>query len=130
MPKVNSCSTRICLKSLLFTMVMSLTFSPAHGGVIGTQQALQVQQGMAAKEQIQTFLARQDAQAALIRMGVDPEQAMARVTTLTPEEAEQLAQKIGDLPAGSIGLIEVIGITAVVLLILELLGVTNIFTNF
>jgi hypothetical protein len=39
-----------------------------------------------------------------------------------------LQGRIADLPAGA-GVIEVIGIVFVILLILELIGVTNIFTR-
>ena len=45
---------------------------------------------------------------------------------LTPMEQQLLQQKIADLPAGA-GVVEVIGIVFIVLLILELLGVTDIF---
>ena len=59
-------------------------------------------------------------------MGVSPELAKARVAALTPMEQQLLQQKITDLPAGA-GVVEVIGIVFIVLLILELLGVTDIF---
>ena len=41
----------------------------------------------------------------------------------------QLAQQIEELPAGA-GLIEVVGIVFVVLIVLELVGVTDVFKAF
>ena len=52
----------------------------------------------------------------------------ARVAALSTEELRQLKLQIDELPAG--GLLAVIGVVFVVLLILELVGVTNIFNNF
>ena len=47
-------------------------------------------------------------------------------------DAELLALdgRLSELPAGSDSVVTVIGIVAIVLIILELVGVTNIFTNF
>lgn len=118
------------LKSLIASLLLSLTFSTAQGAVIGTQQALQIERGAAAVERVQAILTREDAQAALERFGVDPALALARVEMLTPAEAQQLADGLDALPAGSIGAIEVLGITALVLLVLELVGVTDIFKSF
>ena len=52
-----------------------------------------------------------------------------RLQGLTDEEARQLAQQIEELPAGA-GLIEVVGIVFVVLIVLELVGVTDVFKAF
>ena len=48
---------------------------------------------------------------------------------MTDSELQRLAGRIDQLPAGGTGVIEVVGIVAVVLLILELLGVTDVFTR-
>ena len=64
--------------------------------------------------------------ARLVSLGVDPDQARARVAALTPAEALQLQNRIDALPAGA-GALEVIGIVFLILLILELTGITNIF---
>lgn len=121
---------RLVPKSLILALVLTTGFAPAHGAVIGTRQALNAQQDAATVARVQAFFARDDARAALIRMGVDPEQAMIRVATLTPAEAERLARRIEHLPAGEVGIVETVGLVALVLLVLELMGVTNAFTNF
>lgn len=78
---------------------------------------------------IQAFLLEEAVQQQLVQLGVKPEHALARVAALTPAEQQLLEQKIADLPAGA-GAVEVIGIVFIVLLILELLGVTDIFKKF
>jgi hypothetical protein len=52
---------------------------------------------------------------------------MERVARLTDEELALLAGQFDELPAGGIGIFEVLGITFLVLLVLELTGVINIF---
>ena len=45
------------------------------------------------------------------------------------QELQQLADRLQDLPAGGDSALAVIGVVFLVLLILELVGVTNIFTG-
>jgi hypothetical protein len=75
---------------------------------------------------IQDFLSRDTVQDQLVALGISPEAAKARVATLTAAERQLLGQQINELPAGA-GVVEVIGIVFIVLLILELLGVTDVF---
>ena len=76
---------------------------------------------------IQTELARDEVRAQFLARGVSPTEVDARVAALSTEELRELQLQIDELPAG--GILEVIGVVFVVLLILELVGVTNIFTK-
>ena len=112
--------------SLLVVFFSTVSFLPAaRAGVISTETHLAVGK-LTAKDQLQAALERQDVRTQLISLGVDPEKAKARVANLTQDEVAKLQSRIGDLPAGA-GVIEVIGILFIVLLILELVGVINIF---
>ena len=62
----------------------------------------------------------------LSEMGIDREDILERIDVLTDEELATLSHKMEQMPAGA-GVIEVIGIVFLVLLILELVGVTDIF---
>ena len=59
-------------------------------------------------------------------LGVDPADIDARVARLTDTELRTLADRMGEMPAGGDAL-AVIGIVFVVLVILELVGVIDIF---
>ena len=85
---------------------------------------------MAQIERISTVLAQEQVRDQLIRYGVDPQDAALRVAALSDSELQTLEQRISDLPAGANGALEVIGIVMLVLLILELVGVTDIFKSF
>lgn len=86
------------------------------------QQATQ-QDGRAS---LNALLAREDVRAQLLSHGVSPEAASARIAALTDEEARQLASQFGDLPAGGDGL-GVVVLVLLVLLLTDLLGVTDVF---
>ena len=112
--------------SLLVIFLSTVSLMPAaQAGVIGTQSLLS-SQSSTVQDQLRAALEREDVRAQLITLGVDPDKASARVATLTPDEITKLQNRIADLPAGA-GALEVIGIVFLILLILELVGVTNIF---
>jgi hypothetical protein len=98
----------------------------SFAGLVGTGTALEMQAKEEDSARIDAFLARDDVRAQLIAMGVDPAAASARVAMLTEAERQQLEQQIDNLPAGG-SLLALIGAVFVVLLILELVGVINIF---
>ena len=64
----------------------------------------------------------------MLELGVNPEQVDERINALTDAELARLSTGIQDLPAGS-GVIEVLGVVFLVFLILELVGVTNVFNK-
>ena len=101
---------------------------PAQAGIVGSEQLLHSEQQTLKREQLQQWMARDDVRQQLQSLGVDAQQATARINALTDQELQQLALNMDTDPAGS-GAIAVIGIVFVVLLILELVGVTNIFNK-
>lgn len=96
--------------------------------VISTQQALSADARAAMEGDVRGALARDDVRQAMVRLGADPMQADARVASLSDVELMKLQGQLDRLPAGGDAL-AVIGIVFVVLLILELTGVTNIFNR-
>ncbi len=119
--------TTIVMPTLFIFCVMMLWLPAANAVLLGTDSALINHETISTQDDaIQAFLARETVQQQLVQMGVNPELAMARVNALTPTERQLLEKNISDLPAGA-GVIEVIGIVFIVLLILELVGVTDIF---
>ena len=103
---------------------------PAMAAIIDTGTAIELAERGQQIERINAYLAEDSVRDALIGLGVSPEDASARVATLTAAELEMLESQLETLPAGGTGIIEVVGIVAVVLIILELLNVTNFFTEF
>jgi len=113
----------ICLVTLPVTQT-------AQAVIIPTATAIEISDRSQQIDRVNEMLARESVQGVMIKLGVDPTDASARVQTLTAEELQALEENLAELPAGGVGVVEVVGIVAIVLIILELLNVTNFFTEF
>ena len=114
---------------LVYVLTVSMLGAgmPASAGVIGTQTLLDAEQSVGSLERVEAFVARNRVRDQMIAFGVDPEEVRQRLSALTQEELSLLDGQLETLPAG--GLLAVIGVVFIVLLILELVGVTNIFNK-
>ena len=113
---------------LAFNLVPLGAISTAHAGVVGSHAYAQAEARGQRIDRISAFLARDQVRGQLEAMGVDPTAAEARLAGLTDAELVTLEQRINELPAGGSAL-AVIGIVFVVLIILEVVGVTDIFSK-
>lgn len=107
-----------------FTWPQALIAAP-----VGTSAVLEQENVQAQVSRVRETLARDDVQRAMVALGVDPAAARERVASLTPAEVAALESELDHLPAGG-DFLAVVGIVFVVLIILELVGVINIFKNF
>ena len=101
----------------------------AQAELIGTLQAVEANTRAQDLATVGSALARDQVRAQFVAFGVDPAQVETRVAALTDSELRTLAGKISEAPAGADAL-AVIGIVFVVLLILEMVGVIDIFKKF
>ena len=113
---------------LVAALSLSLVANPATAAVIDTQQALSADVRTATESDVRDALAREDVRMAMERLGVDPADADARIASLSDAELLRMQGELDRLPAGG-DAIAVIGVVFLVLLILELVGVTNIFNR-
>jgi len=97
----------------------------ARAEVIGAEQFMSVTDRRATVDRIDAVLAQSEVTKELERLGVDPDQTSARIAALSDQELQLLAHDLEELPAG--GLLATIGVVFIVLLILELVGVIDIF---
>jgi hypothetical protein len=88
---------------------------------------IQSQERTARIERITAVLERDTVQRQLVALGVNPADARQRVAALSDSELQSLEQRMDELPAGADGALTVLGIVLLVLLVLELLGVTDVF---
>lgn len=98
----------------------------AHAGIVDTGAMVQTTRD-ADIAAIHSQLARGDVRAQLERFGVETDAIEQRLATLSDGEVASLSQRMQEAPAGGDGLLAIIGLTFVVLLILELVGIIDIF---
>ncbi len=105
--------------------------TPARAALVTTAQAVESRENAQAKAQLREFLNRDDVRAQMESWGVDPEEAQARVDTLTAQELAEAADRMDTMPAGGGGLAVVAVVLLVaflVILLTDIMGYTNIFT--
>ena len=114
----------------LLILSMSLLGPPTASvaAPIGTDALIQLDQRGEILSQIQTQLARDDVRAQFLERGVSPAEVDKRLAALSTDELQMLSMQLDELPAGG-SVLAVVGIVFVVLLILDLTGVTNVFTK-
>lgn len=97
-----------------------------HAAVIGTQTYLEATQRDADLGTVTAALDRTEVRDRLVAMGVDPVRVEARLATLTDSELRDLSTQFEQLPAGG-DFLALIGVVFIILIILELVGVIDIF---
>jgi diacylglycerol kinase len=101
----------------------------AQAELVTTLQAVEASSRAQDMAAVNAALAREEVRAQFEALGVEPAQIEARVAALTDAELRTLAGQMADMPAGADAL-AVIGIVFLVLLILEAVGVIDVFKKF
>jgi hypothetical protein len=123
---VNRIRKAIAIVLSLSILWLGLFSSVAQAGLIQTQEMQQQQQSGYDRQKLIDVLDQDRVQQQLVGFGVDPEIAKERVASMTDSELAQLNDQIDQLPAGS-GALGIIFIILLVFLILDIVGVTDIF---
>ena len=120
--------------SIVLTIWLCMMYMPVQSifaAMVKTETLLAGREMLPAREKVRAFLDRSDVQAALTARGITPLEAKARVDSLSDAEVKKIATKIDQLPAGgdALGFLIVAALVFfLVLLITDMLGLTDIFT--
>jgi hypothetical protein len=112
-------------------LIMMLSFGMQNvswAGIVTTDELISAQQTVFEREQVRGWLARDEVREQLTAMGVDVKAAQARVDSMTPQEIHTMAGNMQNMPAGA-GVVETAVLVLLILVILDLAGVTDIFPN-
>lgn len=113
---------------LLAASLLGTSMAPAQAAMVATSHVLAVEQGALDRARLASLLEREDLQRQLAAMGVDVQQAKDRVASLTDAEVGQLNQRIDALPAGGNSVLGVLVLLILILVITDVLGVTDVFS--
>jgi hypothetical protein len=121
---------RGALARLVSVSIICMGFAQvAPAGMIGTAHLVNEESRAASLSRIEVLLARQDVSRQLEAFGVDPALVAERLNGLSHAELMQLEGQIESQVAGG-DVVAIVGVVFIVLLILELVGVTDIFKSF
>ena len=112
---------------LVSLSILSIGFAQASGAaMMGTQQLVQSEARDTRITRIEMILKRQDVARQLVTLGVDPLAVQARVGNMTDAELLALEGGLDKHIAGG-NAVAIVGAVFIVLIILELVGITDIF---
>jgi len=96
-----------------------------HAEAISSDSVMQTQAAQFNKQQLIGMVSRADVQNKLTALGVDSNEAIARINAMTDSEIAQLNAEINDAPAG--GIVGAVLTVLAVIAILDLAGVTDVY---
>jgi len=126
--------TKMLKKPLVLTLfAATLTAglqAPANAGLVDNEQLAVQAELQTKRDEIRTFMARDDVRAALLDYGVNAADVDARINNLSEAELLRIQHQLDSMPAGGDG--GVLGAILIVILIfvlLDVLGATDVFPN-
>ncbi|MEN8194956.1 MAG: PA2779 family protein [Pseudomonadota bacterium] len=120
----------IALPLVALMMAVTMPLGVAQAALVGTDQVVAPSQAEADRAQVAAFIAREDVRGEMRKMGVDPDEAKRRVAVMSDVEIQRVAARIDATPAGQSTAGAIVGAVVlifIVLLITDLLGLTDIF---
>jgi hypothetical protein len=120
----------VALLLAVVMLVVSMPLGGARAALVTTDQVLGQSDGASERARVLAFLGRAEVREQIVALGVDPAEAAARVATLSDAQVRAIAGEIDQLPAGQSAIAAIVGailIIFLVLLVTDLLGLTNIF---
>ena len=122
----------IALPMVALMLVVSMPIGVASAALVTTDQVIDKAGIEADRALVAAYMARQEVRRQFEEMGIDPNEAAARVNGLSDVEIQQVAARINEMPAGQGTNVLVVIISAallifLVLLVTDLLGLTDIF---
>jgi hypothetical protein len=121
-------SLALAVAAALF--VTSLPIGAARAGMVTTDQLVEQRAAAGDRERLAAILLRDDVRQQMEALGVDRDEAMARLASLSDQEVQQIAGRVDEMPAGQnflVGVLIVAGAVLLGLLITDLLGITDVY---
>ena len=114
----------------IYMLILACPYQSAWSAMIGTESIINVDRGQSPRDYLNNLLAREDIQAALVSKDIDPQEAQARIDSLSDAEVNDIVNKLDQLPAGG-GVLETILIIAflvfAIFVVTDIAGYTDIF---
>ncbi len=110
----------------LLILIVGFQSSIAQAAIVGTQELVAQESASMTRTQILTLLDQEEAKQALTQLGVDKNAVEQRVDNMTAEELQAFNDQLQEMQAGG-DIVIVILVVFLILILLDLLGTTNIF---
>lgn len=118
---------KVFVHALISSVMFAGLSQTANAALITTEQVVSAAAAAQNRAKVVATFERADLQAELQKMGINTDDARARVAAMTDTEAASIATQIDALPAGGDGIIGTLVFIFVLLLITDILGLTKVF---
>ena len=111
-------------------LLIAIPYQPLLAAMVPTEATIYQIKAQNARDYLKTVISKNDIKKSLISQGIDPNEAKARVDSLSDSEVMEVADKIEQLPAGGGAIGAVIAASVIVFLVLlitDILGYTDVF---
>jgi hypothetical protein len=115
---------------IALAMFLNLGVLPAaNAALVSTDQVIDQDSATKDRERVESFLAREDVRQQMETLGVNSEDAAARVAGLSDTEVKKIVNRLDQMPAGQDGIGTVLGVLVFILLVLLITDILC-FTTF
>jgi hypothetical protein len=118
---------KTCVVAMAGVFLTASIQAPVMAAMVDNQQLAMQAQLQLQRDEIRSFLAREDVREAMLGYGVNNADVDTRINNLTESELLQIQDRIAQLPAGGSGVLEAVLIVILIFIMLDLLGATDVF---
>ena len=119
--------------ALIFFVLISTLGQSASAAMIGTQAVLESKRRQEIRDYLHCLVAREQIRKILVAQGINPQEARARIESLTDDEIDLISDQIAVQPAGGsvLGFVVIVGAVVLILvLIVEYTSEVKMFPQF
>jgi hypothetical protein len=118
---------KTCIATVATVFMAVSIQAPVMAAMVGNHQLATQTQLQLQRDDVRTFLARDDVRESLLGYGVSLADVDTRINNLTEQELLQIQERLAQLPAGGSGILEAVLIVILIFIMLDLLGATDVF---
>lgn len=116
-------TARLLAATMIVTGLLSAT---AQAAMVSTHELVNSEAQQMTRTQVLSILDKEEARNTLLNLGVNPTEVEARIDNMSAEELQAFSEQVNTMQAGG-GVVGAVVLVFVILIVLDLLGTTNIF---
>lgn len=116
-----------CVITMASVFLAASMQAPVMAAMVDNNQLAMQAELQLKRDEVRSFMAREDVRAAMLGYGVGSADVDARIDNLTESELLRIQDRLAQLPAGGDGVLGTVVLVILILVLLDLLGTTDVF---
>ena len=118
---------KTCIMTMAGVFLTASFQTPVIAAMVSSDQLASQAQLQSQRDQVRSLMSRDDVRQAMLGYGVSSDDIDTRINNLTESELLQIQDRLAQLPAGGDGVLGAVVLIFVILILLDVLGTTDIF---